>query len=316
MESSCKIHSKEYNQVTLVNQKLDVNSDYTTELGQLQKVTPWLRRITAPNPGPYTFRGTGTYVVGEGEVAVIDPGPPIKSHVDALLEALGAERVSHILVTHAHQDHSPACELLQQIVDAPIYAFAQDRAIAEQNCRVASAGFDEDFRPDVELADGEKVTGKGWTLTALHTPGHTSDHLCFSIEEYNELFTGDHVMGWSTSIISPPDGNMGDYMRSLQRLLERDETRYWPTHGAPISSPRTFVQSLIEHRHQREAAVLRCVKSGHTTIDDMVPIIYADVDAKLYGAAERSLLACVEWLVENDKLQEKRDGSGVINYTL
>jgi glyoxylase-like metal-dependent hydrolase (beta-lactamase superfamily II) len=248
-----------------------------------------VRRLLAGNPSPFTFTGTQTYVVGEGEVAVIDPGPDDPAHVDALIRTLQAERVAAILVTHTHRDHSPASRPLAAATGAPVVG-CTSLALEDDGPR-ADAAFDFDYAPDRVLRDGERVAGPGWTLEAVATPGHTSNHLCFALAEAGALFTGDHVMGWSTSIISPPDGNMADYMRSLHRLLERDDRVYYPTHGPAVTDPKAHVQALIDHRRMREARILAQLAAGAATIPDMVAAIYQDVDPSLHPAAQRSVLA-------------------------
>lgn len=255
----------------------------------LELVTPGIRRLLAPNPSPFTFTGTQTYVVGDGEVAVIDPGPDDPFHVAALLESLGEERVSAILVTHTHRDHSPASRPLAAATGAPIVGCAP-LALDDDGPR-ADAEFDFDYRPDRVLADGERETGPGWTLEAAATPGHTSNHLCFALVEQEALFTGDHVMGWSTTIVSPPDGSMADYMRSLDLLLAREDQVYYPTHGPAIAEPRHHVQALIRHRRMREAQILDQLKAGQGTIAAMASALYTDTDPALHPAAQRSVLA-------------------------
>ena len=212
--------------------------DLTFYYGVVDQVSPLIRRVIARNPSPFTFYGTGTYIVGRGEVAVIDPGPLLHDHVLALEAALAGERVSHILITHTHSDHSPAAAPLKAATGAPTYGFGpHGSGRPEADVRVEEDG-DRDFRPDHEIRDGAVLEGPGWRLEAVHTPGHTSNHLCFALAEERALFTGDHVMGWSTSVISPPDGDMQAYLRALRRLLERDDATYWPTHGPPITQPR------------------------------------------------------------------------------
>jgi glyoxylase-like metal-dependent hydrolase (beta-lactamase superfamily II) len=255
----------------------------------LEFVSPGVRRLLAGNPSPFTFTGTQTYVVGEGEVAVIDPGPDDPAHVDTLIRTLQAERVAAILVTHTHRDHSPASRPLAAATGAPVVG-CTPLALEDDGPR-ADAAFDFDYAPDRVLRDGERVAGPGWTLEAVATPGHTSNHLCFALAEAGALFTGDHVMGWSTSIISPPDGNMADYMRSLHRLLERDDRVYYPTHGPAVTDPKAHVQALIDHRRMREARILAQLAAGAATIPDMVAAIYQDVDPSLHPAAQRSVLA-------------------------
>lgn len=263
--------------------------DMSFEYGRLEQVAPGLRRIVAHNPSAFTFHGTGTYVVGEGRVAVIDPGPLLQEHVDALLDGLApGERVSHILVTHTHTDHSPASAPLKALTGAPTYGFGPhggDAAAASEESG------DHDFAPDHVLRDGDVIAGPGWTIEAVHTPGHTSNHLCFGWREARILFSGDHVMGWSTSVIAPPDGDMADYLASLRKLLSRDDEVYWPTHGPAITDPKTHVTAFIEHRAEREAQILAELRKGPAAIMDMVPSIYAAVDPRLYPAAARSTLA-------------------------
>jgi len=254
-----------------------------------EEVAPGIRRLLAPNPSAFTFTGTQTYVVGTRDVAVIDPGPDDDTHVAHLLEALGAEKVAAILVTHTHRDHSPASRPLAAATGAPILGCAP-LAIADDGPR-ADAAFDFDYAPDVVLADGGRVAGDDWTLEAVATPGHTSNHLCFAWPERGALFTGDHIMGWSTTIVSPPDGDMADYMASLERLLERDDSVYYPTHGPAITEPKTHVRALIAHRRMRETQILAALQDGEGIITDMVPLLYRETDPGLYPAAARSVLA-------------------------
>jgi glyoxylase-like metal-dependent hydrolase (beta-lactamase superfamily II) len=256
---------------------------------KLELVAPGIRRLLAPNPSPFTFTGTQTYVVGERDVAVIDPGPDGGAHVEALVAALQGERVSAILVTHTHRDHSPASRPLAAATGAPIIGCAP-LAIPDDGPR-ADAAFDFGYAPDQVLQDGERCEGPGWTLEAVATPGHTSNHLCFAFVEAGALFTGDHVMGWSTSIVSPPDGDMADYMRSLDLLMGRDDLIYYPTHGPEVANPKAHVQALIEHRRMREAQILEQIAAGEGTIPAMVSAMYRDVDRTLHPAAQRSVLA-------------------------
>ncbi len=255
----------------------------------LEQVEPGVRRLLAPNPSHFTFTGTQTYVIGEGEVAVIDPGPDYPAHVAALLAALAQERVGAILVTHTHRDHSPASRPLAAATGAPIVG-CPPLAIPDEGPR-ADAAFDFDYAPDAVLADGERVTVGGVTVEAVATPGHTSNHLCFALPESGVLFTGDHVMGWSTTIVSPPDGDMSDYMASLDRLLAREDRIYFPTHGPAVGNPRVHVQALIDHRRKREAQILEQVAAGEGAIPRIVPKLYVDTDPALYPAAERSVQA-------------------------
>jgi glyoxylase-like metal-dependent hydrolase (beta-lactamase superfamily II) len=269
------------------------------EYGKAAAVSPLIRRIVARNPGAFTFHGTGTYVVGRGKVAVIDPGPALKAHLDAIVAALRGETVTHIVVTHTHLDHSPLARPLQKICGAPIYGFGPHGAGRYEADAKVEEGGDTEFAPDIRVADGDAIAGEGWSLAAVHTPGHTSNHLCFALREEKALFSGDHVMGWSTSVISPPDGDMRAYKASLKRLIDRDDTIYWPTHGGPIREPQAFVAKFIAHREERERQILACLGNGVARIRDMVPRIYGGTIAPLlYPAAARSVFAHMIDLVE------------------
>ena len=257
--------------------------------GRLVRRTPLVRRLLAHNPSPFTFTGTGTFVVGNGTVAVIDPGPADPDHIAALLGALAGETVSHIVITHTHMDHSPAAPAVQAATGARIVGCAP-LVLSDDGPR-ADAGFDASYAPDRVLGDGESVSGPGWTLTALATPGHTSNHLCFALAEEKALFTGDHVMGWSTTVVAPPDGDMADYMASLRKLLDRDDTVYHPTHGEAVADPQRFVRGLITHRKQRETQILKLLGTAPQAIPAMVAVMYRQVDARLHPAAGRSVLA-------------------------
>jgi len=259
--------------------------------GRLEARSPLVRRLLAKNPSPFTFTGTGTFVVGQpgGTVAVIDPGPDDPAHIRALIDSLAGETVSHIVITHTHMDHSPAAPALKAATGAEIVGCAP-LVLADDGPR-ADAGFDATYAPDRVLDDGECIEGPGWTLTAVATPGHTSNHLCFALEQEKSLFTGDHVMGWSTTVVAPPDGDMAAYMESLQKLLARDDAVYHPTHGEPVTEPQRFVKHLLAHRRQRENQILRAMDEGLTTIPQMVAAMYAMVDKRLHPAAGRSVLA-------------------------
>jgi glyoxylase-like metal-dependent hydrolase (beta-lactamase superfamily II) len=258
--------------------------------GQLMQLTPLVGRVLAPNPSPFTYTGTQTYVVGREDVAVIDPGPAEDAHVAALMAAIDGRPVVAILCTHTHRDHSPAAAVLAQLTGAPIIGCAP--LTLDDDGPRADAAFDSDYRPDRVLGDGESVAGEGWTIEAVATPGHTSNHLCFALVEEGALFTGDHVMGWSTSVISPPDGDMSAYMRSMQRLAEREDVIYYPAHGDPVENPRRLVRGMMGHRKQREGQIMRFLeRNGASAIPDMVAEMYKGVDPRLYGAAGRSVLA-------------------------
>lgn len=265
--------------------------EFSFEYGKLESVAPGIRRIVANNPGPFTFRGTGTYVVGEGEVAVIDPGPDLTEHVDALLGGLAQERITHILVTHTHRDHSPAAAAVKAATGAPTYGFGPHAGGRRGDAAVFEEGGDWDFAPDIVTKDGDEIAGPGWRFEAVHTPGHTSNHLCFALPDQGILFSGDHVMGWSTSVIAPPDGDMAAYMASLEKLLARNDTVYWPTHGPAITEPKDHVRAFIAHRREREAGVVACLEAGVGHIDAMVERLYVGLNPNLKRAAGRSLLA-------------------------
>ncbi len=275
--------------------------DMAFEYGRADRVSPLIRRVVAENPSAFTFHGTGTYVVGRGEVAVIDPGPLLDSHLDALARALEPERVTHIVVTHTHRDHSPAARPLKEATGAPTYGFGPHGSGRPGGGGEVEEGADRDFVPDVRVRDGDRIEGSGWTLEAVHTPGHTSNHLCYALLEENALFPGDHVMGWSTTVVSPPDGDMRAYMRSLERLQARGEEVFWPTHGPPIREPRTFVRALLAHRHAREDQILACLAGGPSTIPPMVEAMYAGVGRHLHAAAARSVLSHLIHMTETGR---------------
>ena len=257
--------------------------------GRIERVAPLVRRVLAPNPSPFTYTGTQSFIVGEGEVAVIDPGPDDAAHVAALVEALAEERVAWILCTHTHRDHSPASRALQAATGAPIVGCA---ALAVDDEGIASdEAFDPDYRPDRVLAEGESVSGPGWRLDAVATPGHTSNHLCFALPETGALFSGDHVMGWSTSIVAPPDGNMTDYLASLAKLAARHDSVYFPTHGPAVEDPQAQVLRLIAHRRERENQILAQLEAGAARISGIVSNMYREVDPRLHPAAALSVLA-------------------------
>ncbi|MGH7124077.1 MAG: MBL fold metallo-hydrolase [Stellaceae bacterium] len=274
--------------------------DLAFEYGKLETISPLIRRVVARNPGPFTLHGTGTYVVGHGRVAVIDPGPALPEHIDALLDALRGETIEQILVTHTHLDHSPASAAVKAATAAPTQGYGPHAAGLGP---AVEEGGDRAFVPDRVLRDGDRVSGPGWQLTAVHTPGHTSNHLCFALAEERVLFSGDHVMGWSTSVIAPPDGNMRDYLRSLGKLLERDDAIYWPTHGPAVADPKPFVRAFIEHRREREAAILRRLAEGDSEIPQMVRAIYVGLPPVLHGAAGRSVLAHLIELVAEERVE-------------
>lgn len=287
----------------------DPNDPASWPTGRAVWIEPLVRRVLAPNPSPYTFTGTQTYLVGAGsDVAVIDPGPAEDDHIAAILAAIGPARIVAIACTHTHRDHSPAARPLQAATGAPIIGCAA-LALDDDGPR-ADASFDHDYRPDRVLADGETLAGDGWTLTAVATPGHTSNHLCYALDPGGALFTGDHVMGWSTSVVSPPDGDMGAYLASLALLQEREDRVYYPAHGAPIENPRQFVRGMIGHRRQRERQILNLLESGPRSIPDFVAAMYKGLDPRLHGAAGRSVLAHLIDLERQGRVRAGGEGDG------
>ena len=294
------------------------NRNFTPVYGQVDELSPLIRRVVAKNPNPFTFTGTGVYLIGRGDVAVIDPGPTMDEHLDAVQAALGAdEQITRVIVTHTHSDHTAGVAKLVARTGATTYGFGPhgpvpaedpldkisfdeyftpeekakiDKEWAEMPDELKREGPDVNFVPDVALADGDLIEADGWTVEAVHTPGHTSNHLCYALTDEAVLFTGDHVMGWATSVISPPDGDLFDYLNSLRKLLGRpQDARYWPTHGPAIDGPQTYVQSFIDHRLEREAQIIAALKPGPTTIKAIVPGIYAEVDKRLWRAAANSV---------------------------
>lgn len=272
------------------------------EYGKVAELSANIRRVIANNPGPFTLYGTGTYILGRGNVAVIDPGPADPAHIDAIVAATEGERVTHLLVTHTHMDHSPGCRLLCEVTDAPTYGYGPHGAgKIEQGVPVEEGG-DMDFVPDVKVADGDVIEGDGWSVECVYTPGHTSNHICYQLREERTLFTGDHVMGWSTSIVSPPDGDMKSYMKSLRLLLERDDAIYWPTHGPAITQPRPHVEAFIAHRQEREDEIRACLARNIVKIREMVPVMYAALPEFMYPAAARSVFAAMIYMVEQGEV--------------
>ena len=260
--------------------------------GKAELVEPLVARVLAPNPSPYTFTGTQTYVVGEAHgpnCAVIDPGPNEADHIDAIEAAVAERKIIAIMCTHTHRDHSPAAAPLAERTGAPIVGCAP--LVLKSDHPRADEAFDETYAPDRVLEDGEQMRGTGWTLTAVATPGHTSNHLCFALEESGALFTGDHVMGWSTSVVIPPDGDMGDYMASLEKLMARDDQTYHSAHGEAITKPKQLVRGMIGHRRQRENQILRLLGERARPVAEFIPEMYKGLDERLIPAAELSVTA-------------------------
>lgn len=272
----------------------------------VDEVAPGVRRLLCNNPGPFTFKGTVSYIVGRRRVAIIDPGPLDEPHIAALIDAVHGETVTHIFVTHTHRDHSPAAARIKAATGAPVLAQGPHRAARPLNIGEAprlDASNDTDFRPDHALADGEVVAGDGWTLEAVTTPGHTANHMVFALKEANLLFSGDHVMAWSTPVVAPPDGAMSDYMASLEKLARRSEPVYLPGHGGAVRDAPRFVAHYIRHRQGREASILHRLAKGEADIPAIVRAIYVGLDPRLTKAAGLSVLAHLEDLVARGRVR-------------
>ncbi|WP_373503150.1 MBL fold metallo-hydrolase [Aestuariivirga sp.] len=280
---------------------LHFDRDFDVRPGEAVAISPLVRRVLANNPSPFTFKGTSTFIVGRGQVAVIDPGPDDDAHLDALLHAVRGETVTHILVTHSHADHSPLTAKLQKATGARTHAYGAVAPTGEAGLRLDSS-IDHYFDPDIRLGDRDTLTGPGWSLESVFTPGHMSNHMCFALKEEKALFAGDHVMAWATSVIAPPDGDMGQYFASLRKLLDRDDDIYFPSHGPSKRNPLPLVRGYLAHRKMREAAIHARVAQGARTIPEIVAAIYADVDPKLHAAAALSTRAHLDHLVEQGKL--------------
>lgn len=261
------------------------------DYGSVVEMAPGLRRVVANNPGKFTYRGTGTYIVGRGRVAIVDPGPDDAQHIAAVLAAVAGERVEALLITHTHRDHSPASRAVGEATDAPTYGFGPHPPADADDGKNEERG-DLEFTPDGAVVHGDVIEGPGWSFECLHTPGHISNHIAYRWREASGVFTGDHIMGWSTTIVPPPDGNMTDYMASLRLLADSPHDQaYWPTHGPPVSEPQALVEALYSHRLDRERQILECLTTGPQTIPEMVQVMYADVAKELHEPAARSVLA-------------------------
>jgi glyoxylase-like metal-dependent hydrolase (beta-lactamase superfamily II) len=275
-------------------------------VGRAEQLEPLVRRVLAGNPSPFTFTGTETYLVGAaGALAVIDPGPDDPAHIAALLEIIGDSPVAAICCTHTHRDHSPAAAPLAAATGAPVIGCAP--LVLDSTGPRSDAPFDRTYAPDRILADGESLSGPDWTLTAVATPGHTSNHLCYALEPSGALFTGDHVMGWSTSVVSPPDGDMAAYMASLDKLHSRDDRVYYPAHGPQVDKPRQLVRGMIGHRRQRERQILRLLAEQDARITDLVPRMYKGLDDRLHAAAGMSVLAHLVELEQRGTVERTED---------
>ena len=265
------------------------NKKFKPNYHEIEKVAENVRRLLAPNPSPFTFHGTGTYIIGNNELAIIDPGPNIDSHIESILKIIHKKDLVHLFITHTHADHSPAAKIIKEKTNSITYgygAYPSDRYDTQ-----FEEGHDLDFSPDIILKDGDLIKGPNWTIRAIHTPGHTSNHMCYGLEESSILFTGDHIMGWATTVIIPPDGDMTEYMNSLRKVALLDYQTYYPTHGAPIKEPKKFVKALIAHRKMREQQVIKELFKNSLSIKEMVCKFYKGTDKRLWPAAEKSLLA-------------------------
>jgi glyoxylase-like metal-dependent hydrolase (beta-lactamase superfamily II) len=280
----------------------DISFDKRFDLapGKVEEVYPGVRRLLCNNPGPFTFKGTVSYIVGRDRVAIIDPGPLDEAHIEALLDAVRNETVTHILVTHTHRDHSPAAARIKAATGAPTFGEGPHRAARDLHLDEAprlDAGGDRDFHPDFKLVDADVVAGDGWSFEAIATPGHTANHMAFALQGSEIIFSGDHVMAWSTPVVAPPDGAMGAYMASLEKLLNRPETTYFPGHGGAVRDAPRFVESYIRHRRGREQSILSRLTDGSSDIPTLVQTIYVGLDPRLAKAAGLSVFAHLEDLV-------------------
>lgn len=277
-------------------------------------VSPLIRRVLADNPGPFTFKGTSSFIVGHGDVVIIDPGPDDDIHLSALLAAVKGETVSHILVTHSHLDHSPLARKLKQATGARIVGYGPLTHQPGQEGLRLDASIDDDFDPDIKLRHGEVISGKGWSLEGVFTPGHMSNHMSYALREEKTLFCGDHIMAWSTSVIAPPDGNMGQYFASLRLLLAREDAIYHPSHGPSRRNPKPLVRAYLTHRKMREEAIMVRLRAGDRRIAEIVKANYADIDPKLHAAAGLSTLAHIEHLIERGLVRAVPEGPADIQY--
>ncbi len=266
--------------------------------GEVSLLSPLIARVVCNNPSPFTFYGTGTYLIGQNNLVIIDPGPNDDAHLSALIKAIDGRIVSHILITHPHADHSPLATKLSGATGAKIWGKSENKG-HKPISHETEEGDDFGFIPDFEINDGQKIQCDGFEIECIATPGHTSGHFCFGLDSENALFSGDHIMGWSTSVILPPDGNMNQYISSLEKIKARNFKILYPTHGAPIPKPYDFIDAYINHRLEREKQIIDCLKNGISNINDMVPLLYANIDKRLWPAAARSIHAHLIRLVEN-----------------
>ena len=282
------------------------DGEFNASYGNAVGLSPLLRRVTCNNPSAFTFKGTNSFIVGHGAVAIVDPGPDDDAHLNTLLEAVRGETVTHILITHTHMDLSPLAAKLQAATGAKTHA-ALLAPKPDAGLRL-DASIDHSFKPDVVLTNGDVILGEGWTLQAIATPGHLANHMAFHLVAENALLVGDHVMAWATTVVAPPDGHMGDYMNSLRKLLKRKDDIYYPAHGPERRKPQALVRATLAHRKMREEAIYERVKSGDRSVAEIVARIYADVNPKLHGAAGLSTLAHLQHLVEQGRLELREAG--------
>ena len=278
---------------------LTLNTAMQFPYGVPDPLAPGVARLVANNASALTFNGTNTYLVGTRALAVIDPGPTDAAHLEAILKAAGGRPIKHILVTHAHRDHVDGLAALKAETGAKSYGFQREQARSSGDAgESVSEYINTAYTPDVSLTHGDRVEGDGWELSALHTPGHTADHLCFALEGSGLVFSGDHVMAWNTSVVAPPEGRMADYLRSLELLLERRDSMLLPGHGGPVAEPRRTVKAYLLHRRWRDQAILEAVRKGTNTVRKLLPVIYRDLNEEVAGAAKLSLRAHIEHLAE------------------
>ena len=291
------------------------NSLFEIEHGVADQISPLVRRIVAPNASAFTFKGTCTYIVGKGEVAVIDPGPLDDSHLDAIRHELQGETITHILVTHTHNDHSPGARILSADTGIPTYAYGPHLSPpAEEGQLSLDAANDREFEPTHRMAHGDVIETDDWSFECVFTPGHTANHMAFSLREENALFSGDHVMAWATSVVAPPDGNMTTYMESLSLLTKREDRLYWPGHGGPVNAPNKFVRAFITHRRMRERAIVERIEKGDRTVAAIVDNVYRGLSEKLVGAARLSALAHIQDLVRRDRIIAEQTDTAEMTY--